>query len=387
MELPEWHSHEGATTSNNEGRSRGTRGRPTLWVVIICAVGVLGAALVATAPFDDQGRDNLGVGLLTGVVVGAALIAVEYALDKQRRANEEDQDDLQRQGLLEYARGRLAGLVQQYARELEWRTYRTLQDASFAGSPPHFRGREDVRAVWRSLLWISDIDQTDPHWYRDAATVERVDLTVLVASHIIERHGGGPAAPTEFERLQFFNVDAASRLSGTADILSQLRSPDRAQRLADVSSTIQLAAETLSVRDAVGTAGVPPLPRAELEVDNEGVTHLEAPDAGTQFIRQFLAYVVDLLLRGFGEDPSAPSTLLVGSHRLIDSPDDDRIVRHRWPSLIRGSEAVEGLWAERYADGSWLRKALEYGADRTSWSWGVDSNSPESTRNSPSRPS
>jgi hypothetical protein len=369
-------------TGNNHRRSQGTRGRTALWVgavVFICAVGVLGAALVSTAPLDDQGRNNLGVGLLAGVVVGAALIVVGYALDKQRRANEEEQDERQRQGLLEYARGRLARLVQQYARELEWRTYRALQDALPAGSPPHFRGREDVRTVWRSILWISDIDQTDPHWYRDPATVECVDLTLLVSSHIIERHGGGPAEPAEFERLEFFTEDTASRLSGTADILSQLRSPDRAQRLADVSSTIQLAAVTLSVRDALGAAGVPPLPRVELDVDEDGVTHLEAPDAGTQFISQFLAYVVDLLQHGFGEDRAAPSPLVVGSRRLIDSPDDDGIVRHRWPSLIRGSEAVEGLWAERYADGSWLRKALKYGSERASWSWGVDSNSPERT--------
>ena len=243
--------------------------------------------------------------------------------------------------------------------------------------------------MWRSILWISDIDQTDPHWYRDPATVERVDLTLLVASHIIERHGGGPVEPAEFERLEFFTVDTASRLSGTADILSQLRSPDQAQRLADVSSTIQLAAVTLSVRDALGEAGVPPLPRAELDVDEDGVTHLEAPDAGTQFISEFLAYVVDLLRHGFGEDRAAPSPLLVGSRRLIDSPDNDEIVQHRWPSLIRGSEAVEGLWAERYADGSWLRKALKYGSERASWSWGVDSNSPERTgthANGPARP-
>jgi hypothetical protein len=36
--------------------------------------------LVATAPLDGAGRNNLGVGLLTGVVGGAALIGVEYLL-------------------------------------------------------------------------------------------------------------------------------------------------------------------------------------------------------------------------------------------------------------------------------------------------------------------
>lgn len=395
----------------------GFRGPVVVAMVALVVAGAVGIALVWWANLDTPDRRNsLGVGLLTGVVAGGAVLWVEFALNKSRRAAERAEEEEKRADLVAYSTRELARLIPRYARVLEALLYRILGHAQEAArevgaAPPGFIG--DVRTIWMSVMSISNIDQTRPDWYEDSEFLERVDVTLLVATHLIEftdehvvasiesadtvagepvetpgayraeeasaypadedveesaeRGGASPSDDLELEPWRLAALDVAARISGTADILSQFRAPDRAQRLAHVASNITLAAETLDVNYVLGSRGVPPLPHY---VDSHGTSIPVGGRNPVTFMQQFVPYVVDLVRTGIAkEQPATPG-------RLIDRPDDDEIALQRWPSLIRSHEAVDGLWRERYAQGSWLRRALQTGAEDTSWSWGLDHGPP-----------
>lgn len=420
----------------------GRGGSRQLWALaalvaafLLLATGV-GFYLVFTADFDDTGRNNLGVGLITGVATGLAVLGVEWVLNQQRRDIERRQEEGQRVDLVEYATAELARLVQRTARALEPDLYSLLEQLRRVDGYPPRAGR-DVHMLWSSVRWISDIDLTDPGWYRDRRILERVDVTLLVASHVLDHDVWGPydfeptdsgeddpsepsedrssAADNPGEGLNdptpdpnpvlgaglnsvggfddeddLFEDYDDETVAGPQDHLRRLTLP-----VAVAANSIKGTANYLSqfraparaqrlahVADNLQLAthtfdldyavGKGGVPRLPTYADAGGTLQFTYGTSPMSFTRTLIAYVMDTLRSRFGEHAQKLTDAGAGSRRVIETPSDAEIVRMRWGALVGGSGADENLWRAWHAESSWLRDAIEEGAAQATRSWGVN---------------
>ena len=159
------------------------------WSAVILlglAVALIGVGFIVSAPLDADARNSIGVGLLTGVIVGGALTAVEYALERRGRIEKGQEAERQRRDLIDYANRLLARLVVRHARELYMSIYRIDEPDRSSDSLPGFRGREDSQLLVRGVQWVADKDETDPDWYKAPRTIESVDVLLLAGSQMAE---------------------------------------------------------------------------------------------------------------------------------------------------------------------------------------------------------
>jgi hypothetical protein len=82
-----------------------------LFVGSAIAVGVSGLALVLSAPLNGSARTGLGLGLITGLIVGVAVAAIQWTVESRRVAGEQQAEDQQHGAMSEVARSRLGTLV------------------------------------------------------------------------------------------------------------------------------------------------------------------------------------------------------------------------------------------------------------------------------------
>lgn len=336
------------------------------------AILLAGVGLIVSARLDGAARTNIGVGLMTGVIVGGALSSVEFGLEQRRRDHEERERDRQREDLIDYMQGSVARLIMLHARELYMTIYmfrEPLNSSSIVG----FRGREDAHLVVRGVQWVADLGDTDADWYRSARTVQAVDVAMLVGSHLAEREG--MHLGDRLELLRFLTEEAASRISGTADFLSQTDSLKLAQDLADVASNLAVSATTLRLNEFLGSRAAQ-LPRLEPRpVDDDGVTYIEMPSTDLQFGRESVAYLIDQLRHRPG---TRTSRVQVEQQRMIDQADDDAVAVERWRELLTG-HSPNGAWEQRFASDSWLRRVLGAASEQVQWNYGLTGRSQSSS--------
>ena len=135
--------------SNLHSALSALKGARWLLFVALSFVAILGLVLVATAPLDGSARSNLGSSLLTGVVVGVALIGFESILDDRRTASEERIKEELRNSILEATKNGLSFLIRAHLETL----FMTLNK----------RGRSGLHARAQPANWTGDADTRSVH--------------------------------------------------------------------------------------------------------------------------------------------------------------------------------------------------------------------------------
>jgi hypothetical protein len=125
-------------------------------ILLVGFAALVGIVLIATSAFDDPNRNNLGVGLLTGVVVGIPLIGVESALDTRRADREQDDVHRRRLSLRESAAISLASLAIDYVEQLAIVLMQSQDLPDSRAQPAGWRGAEDKSLVVRALMGLPD---------------------------------------------------------------------------------------------------------------------------------------------------------------------------------------------------------------------------------------
>src|SRR5690349_7392682 len=85
--------------------------REWLFAAGAVAVGAAGIGFVLSAPFDDSARTALGSGLITGLIVGLAIAAIQWTVERTRVNREEALKEQQHAAMHEIALSRLGALV------------------------------------------------------------------------------------------------------------------------------------------------------------------------------------------------------------------------------------------------------------------------------------
>jgi hypothetical protein len=215
------------------------------------AITLGGVALLTSGlPLDPQGRRDLGAALLTGVIVGLALVGVERSQAARQSA-----------ALSEWGKAGLAELLAEHVWML-WpallEVIRSEEEASLedaAQSPTHadsqsrpepsgdtspdeavlaedpaagplgWKGTDDLKDCQRALVWARERMGQTPGWWHDPQFLASVDALTFVVSRLL-----GPVQPPP-SSLEDTWAETVDRLRTTAERLSDAGDIGRAIRL------------------------------------------------------------------------------------------------------------------------------------------------------------
>jgi hypothetical protein len=176
------------------------------WLVVAggaVVVGVAGFVLVLSAPFDDSARTGLGSGLITGMIVGLALAAIQWTVERYEEANKE----VRHATMHQVAVSRIAALVSAHIWNL-WNLLLPYVDSKppLVTVDPQGYSPDDLRNTQRALQWLRERMGADPPWWRDATLRATADVLSFVSTDLVERTGFpeqtmvGPRALDEVRR-------------------------------------------------------------------------------------------------------------------------------------------------------------------------------------------
>ena len=154
------------------------------------AVGIIGLALVLSAPLNDSARTGLGAGLITGLIVGIAIAAIQWTIESRRIARQRRTEEQQHAAMYEVALSRLGTLIAAHMWNY-WRLLLPFVDEPpplVTQDPPGYRD-DDVRNTHRALQWLREKIGGDVRWWRDATLLATADGLSFVATDLLERIG------------------------------------------------------------------------------------------------------------------------------------------------------------------------------------------------------
>lgn len=316
----------------------------TLWgtVLVIASAGVVGIVLIATAPFDGPSRSNVGVGLLTGVIVGIALIGFESMLDRRRDRREQEALQNRREAFRESSKLALSSLIVDCV-ELIVMVLLENNEArpDSKSAPPHWKGDSDRRLVTRGLMWCAEFPNLDSSWWQEHLKLVACDAIVTLSIDLAER-SMIKLTEENWGRFNIVTNKALERLAVAAERLSESGDPYSAHdidKVADLLTDIPSTWTKANVPD-LGIWGT------------EKTDHVLTVGGPFERIRAVVCFTVDLL----GADLDFRAVL--APSQVSDVP----ISRQRWGGLTHES-AGNDLWSNRFAEDSWMRRLLNVASD------------------------
>ncbi len=338
-----------ASSRSNEGS---VGWRLTGIAVVGVAIALSGLALVASVPFDGPARIAVGASLLTGVLVGAALIGIEYALDQRRVAREAALREQLFHLIGEAADDSLATFVAAHF-ESAWGWFGSLvpdvvggdevaiDDMPALARPSGWIWPQDARDLRMSLMWRIEEMADDRSWWRSPEDLAATDAIFFAVTDIAERFGLGLDAADD-ARLHGAGTATLRRLMGIAQRLSEAGDPIGASR-------IDQQVNAISFRDTPSYA--PRLPGWGDETYDYIIPNEENP---LRTLRRELAWITAELRTSkvrvdrFGDslEAAAPSP-----------------AEFRWGALLGPSDSAEEMWDRRFEQGSWFRRLISQAAE------------------------
>jgi hypothetical protein len=343
------------------------------------AVGVglaaAGIALVLSAPLDDDARSNLGIGLLTGLVVGVSMFALEYVIERRNEAKQQSLRDAEADFLI----GRyLAELIVDSA-QVVWMTLASHDaepdSAAAHGTLPGFDPTGDPQRVMTGVHWVADLDRTGGDWFVDLRSIEMADVLVQAGLHQLT-FVDAELSESDFDRIRYRVDQTAARVAGIAAHAGVHGDSLAGRRLLDVASNLREGAETGSIQEVVEVDLPRVRPTWSIEGDSEILRVGAEMTASVEFISVVVGYSSDILrevLNGVPEQrhtsQQAPGELPTGRDLVASQRKDTDIVQHRWSSLVTAAEAAP--WANRFTEGSWFRATLNQAARAVRANYGL----------------
>jgi hypothetical protein len=306
-------------------------------ILVIAVAGLVGVVLIATAPFDGPSRNNVGVGLLTGVIVGVALMGFENMLDRRREKREQEALKKRREGFLESSKISLSLLIVDYAAQLVLVLMNDDGRPDSKSQPPYWRIDDDRALVIRGLMWVAELPNQNSLWWREDRNLVACDAIITVATDLAER------SMVELTDADFANFDidvqkARRSLTVAAARLSESGDPYGAHEIDKISDSL------ISIPSQWAKAKLPDLGRWETE-------QAEILTTGGQFdyIRKIVCFTVDLLRAD-----------LKLRDVLATAPEGHLPINvQRWGILAEADKtSTSDLWQTRFADDSWMRRLL-----------------------------
>ncbi|MEU1284489.1 hypothetical protein [Kitasatospora sp. NPDC005856] len=314
--------------------------REALFVFGTVVVGVVGLGLVLSAPFDDSARIGLGSALITGLIVGIAVAAIERGIESRRVAAERRREEEQREAMFEVARNRLGHLIAAHT----WTYWNLLleyrDDPKFVMKPPTGFRNDDVRDVHRTLQWLREIMGADQRWWQDTDLLETADALSFVAVDLLERTGFPETLREEDPRLQSLALArerTVERLTGIAQRLAEAGDSQRAF-LIDGQLEFFLSPDLPMAIYA---------PTLDLLETKDGIAWLDRPLSP---MRDEVGWIVDQL---------RPDPIAVNEYGEPATPGAPNPAEYRWGGLLDDGEEGALAWDQRFSPGSWLRRIFD----------------------------
>ncbi len=330
--------------------------RLTLLVVGALVVGVAGVWLVASAPFDDSARVQLGSGLITGAFVGFAVAAIEWAAERREALSKEARHAAMEQA----ARGRVAVLVSAHIWSFWWLLlpFRDSPPPLVTDNPQGY-GPGDVKSTHRALQWLRERMGADPLWWEDPSLRAAADALLFVSTDLAERMEvvdradaqGLAGIERSFQSVERVHERTVERLIGIADRLAADGDIERAFALDNQADALQ--------SDSVPVAYVPDLGAF---VPLDGRIHVGKRMFSD--VRSQVGWLVDQLRA----DP-----VTVNEYGVPISPDAPHAAVYRWGPLFGVGDDPSAAWEQRFSSDSWLRRIFETSREELSAIFGVQS--------------
>lgn len=304
------------------------------------AVGLVGVGLIVFAPFDGQARSSLGSALITGMVVGLALAAIEYTIETRRGAAEDIREASQSDGMLEVARSGLGDLIAAHI-WVYWLLLVEARNAQLLTAARPGRENDDVARVHAVLQWVREKSGAKPLWWKDPVLLANIDLVSYVTFDLLLRLADEQSMNTADE-TGAASEDEADRPDPVELLLEEKhfvvdRLAGMAQRFAelgDVTRALALDRQVEALRRGKMPTYAPP--QSETVPDNP---YLEE-----------LRWLVDQLR----DDGIAVNEY--GEPVHLPAPDP---YAYRWGLLSEPAGEAKSLWEHRYDADSWLERLSE----------------------------
>jgi hypothetical protein len=335
---------------DNQGRRSGLG-----WLLLIGlpTVGAIGVVLVLTAPLTGSARSSVGASLVTGAVVGLALLGFEASLDSRRSAREAESKRILHQGMMTAASESLAMLIGTHvewlydwfaqsshlydfaaqvspakldAKQPEW-------DLKTAARPPGWTWPGDVQEITHALMWRAEVMRDHPYWWQSELDLAMTDAVYFVASDLSERFDN---QPDEWpERIATVERRTAVRLSGIAQRLSESGN-------ARAAAQLDAQAESLQFQEMVSYA-----PHLSLWGNEYVDTIIPVGEWPLEELRNEFAWLTaELRERKIAVDRD-------GDPVDVESPSREQ---YRWGPLLSASDNPETVWDDRFTEDSWFRR-------------------------------
>jgi hypothetical protein len=346
----------GPTNSSSSDLRRKFSFSPLQWALYagLAILGVIGIVLVATASFDGSARSSLGSSLLTGVVVGTAVVGFESSLDARQAAREEGTRRKIHQEMINSANDRLAALAVKYVEALSALFLHALSgEAAFNQSiesepqstegrltpreqSPGWRWPDDLQNITRALIWRAEFMGDHSDWWRHNLELARTDAIFDVAYHLALAFGWeldyrDPYLSEELDRT-------IERLSGVAQRLSE---SGNATAAANIDSQVE------SLRYGAMISYIPEVPLSP----NQGNEVIIVPLGDSDPVHDALLWLTSELRE----------------HKVVVDRNGDPVQgksesaeQYRWGPLFSASDNVSTAWDDRFRDNSWFRRLMDF---------------------------
>jgi hypothetical protein len=312
--------------------------REIAFITAALAVGLIGVGLILSAPFDAQARSSLGSALITGMVVGLALAAIEYTVETRREAAQDMREARQSDGMLEVAKSRLSDLIAAHIWTYWWLLLEARNDAQFLLPARPDRYNDDVARVHAILQWFREKSGAEPQWWKDPTLLASIDLVSYITFDLLERSAGGQTINTEEQQGE--SVQTEADRAAAEELLHEER-----QRVVDrLAGVAQRFAEMGNVPRAFALDG-------QVEAFVRGKMPTYAPPPGdtvpdNPYLKE-LRWLVDQLR----DDAIAVNEYGQPVHSPVPDP-----YAYRWGLLCESTGHAKSLWEQRYDANSWLQR-------------------------------
>jgi hypothetical protein len=327
------------------------------WALFIglAILGITGVALIVAAPFDGSARTQLGSSLLTGVVVGIAVVGFESSLDTRKAGREEETRRKIHQEMIDSANDRLASFATNYIEALSFLFLQGLSNGASAPEqpiesgpesaergltpreqPPGWRWPDDAQKVTRALIWRAEFMRDHSDWWHDNLELARTDAIYDVGYDLARMFGW----PLDYRDSYFAEERdrTIDRLSGVAQRLSESGNAAAAARLDE-------QVEYLRFRNMVSY--MPELPLSLNQDDDEIVV---IGEGGSGPLRRELLWL----------------TAELREHKIVVDRDGDPVQgesesaeQYRWGPLFSSSDNIITAWDDRFRNNSWFRRLMD----------------------------
>jgi hypothetical protein len=337
------------------------------WTVIFVVAAVLlaaaGLALVATAGFDDQTRSDLGSALITGVIVGVAIVFLERSIDDRREQREREHREQQLDGMQAVANSALARLITAHMSTL-WFALAPYTEPESPAAPlesPAGYLPDDVNRVHQAVQWLREKMGADPLWWRDERFLVTADAVCFTATDLLEQlgfpdHEGDEQdheTETGLQELYLSRNHTIDQLNGFATLFAEAADVERAVALFGQVDALSLPSSMRVYMPALDFIST---------VDEDDINWLHPRQLSG--VRMEICWLVDQLRPG--------PAVAVNEWGAPFAPDAPDAAAYRWGLLLEPGEDFETMWNSRFAQGSSLRRIFQTAGSELPELFGLD---------------